>query len=265
MSGLVFYPKSHRYKLDGAWVPGVTTLLGKGLPKPAIPYWAARTVAEWVADNPDLTEDLKRMGGRGPAVAFLKELPWQKRDEAAIRGTDVHALAERIVHGEEVEVPDHLTGYVQGYVDWLDASGFQPILTERSCASRQWGYAGTFDAIGTFGRGPLAGQTVLADWKTSSGVYGETALQTATYASAEFYNDTEGHETPMPEVTATGVVHVQDGHSELYVLAYTPAEIAEAFKVFTHVAYVAKRVPWIGDRIGEPIALQQYDTEGITP
>ena len=52
-AGLVFYPKSHRYKLDGAWVPGVTTLIGKGLPKPALPYWAARTVAEWVADNPD--------------------------------------------------------------------------------------------------------------------------------------------------------------------------------------------------------------------
>jgi hypothetical protein len=29
-------------------------------------------------------------------VAALKEIPWQKRDEAAIRGTDVHALAEPI-------------------------------------------------------------------------------------------------------------------------------------------------------------------------
>ena len=71
-AGLVFYPKSHRYRLDGQWVPGVTGLIGKGLPKPALPYWAAKMVAEWVADNPDLTEDLKRMGGRGPAVAFLK-------------------------------------------------------------------------------------------------------------------------------------------------------------------------------------------------
>ena len=146
-AGLVFYPKSHRYKLDGAWVPGVTTLIGKGLPKPALPYWAARTVAEWVADNPDLTEDLKRMGGRGPAVAFLKELPWQKRDEAAIRGTDVHALAERLAHGEEVDVPEHLAAHVQGYVDWLDRTGAEPLLTERPVASRQWRYAGTFDLI----------------------------------------------------------------------------------------------------------------------
>lgn len=28
-AGLVFYPKSHRYKLDGAWVPGVTRLISE--------------------------------------------------------------------------------------------------------------------------------------------------------------------------------------------------------------------------------------------
>ena len=256
MSGLVFYPKSHRYKLDGQWVPGVTTLIGKGLPKPAIPYWAAKTVAEWVADNPDLTDDLKRMGGRGPAVAFLKELPWQKRDEAAIRGTDVHALAERIVHGEEVEVPEHLAGYVSGYVDWLDATGFQPIVTEKPCASRKWAYAGKPDAIGTFDRGPLAGKTFLLDWKTSSGVYGETALQTGAYAKADFYVADDGSEVLMPPIDATGVVHIQDGLSELYVLAHSPEEIDEAFKVFTHVAYVARKADWIKSLITAPIDME---------
>ena len=253
---LKFYPASHRYRLDGAWVPGVTTLIGKGLPKPALPYWAARTVAEWVADNPDLTEDLKRMGGRGPAVAYLKELPWQKRDEAAIRGTDVHALAERLAHGEEVEVPEHLTGYVSGYCDWLDATGFRPIVTEKPCASRKWAYAGKPDAIGTFDRGPLAGKTFLLDWKTSSGVYGETALQTGAYARAEFYVDDNGDEIPMPHIDATGVVHIQDGLSELYVLADGPEQIDEAFKVFSHIAYVARKTDWIKSRISDPIGVE---------
>ena len=250
---LKFYPASHRYKLDGSWVPGVTTLIGKGLPKPALPYWSAKMVAEWVADNPDLTEDLKRLGGRGPAVAFLKELPWQKRDEAAIRGTDVHALAERIVHGDEVEVPEHLTGYVQGYVDWLDA--FQPraLVTEAPCASREWRFAGTFDAILAFDSGPLAGKTVLADWKTSSGVYGETALQTAAYARAEFHVDPDGGERPMPHIDATGVLHVQEHGSEFYLLNRSPEAIDEAFKVFTHVAYLANKTDWIKSRIGEPL------------
>jgi hypothetical protein len=104
---LRFTAKTHRYFLDGSPIPGVTTLIGKGLPKPALVYWSAKTVAEWVADNPDGVEAF-RATGRGPMVAALKEIPWQKRDEAAIRGTDVHALAERVIRGEAVEVPEHL-------------------------------------------------------------------------------------------------------------------------------------------------------------
>ena len=63
-TGLKFYEASHRYKLDGQWVPGVTTILGV-LDKPAIPKWAASQVAEYVADNPDAVEHLRDMG-RGP-------------------------------------------------------------------------------------------------------------------------------------------------------------------------------------------------------
>ena len=253
---LTFNPRNHAYRLDGKPVKGVTTLLDKGLPKPAIPRWAAKMVAEWVADNPDLTDELKRMGGRGPAVAFLKNIPWQTRDEAAIRGTDVHALAEKLVHGEEVQVPEHLAGRVEGYVAWLDAFGFRPLVTERPVASRQWQYAGKPDAIGTFEQGPLAGKTCLLDWKTSRGVYGETALQTAAYARADFYLHEDGEEEPLPAIEATGVVHIQEGLSELYVLASDPAEIDEAFRVFTHIAYVARRTDWIKNRITAPVELE---------
>lgn len=234
MSGLVFYPKSHRYKLDGQWVPGVTTLIGKGLPKPAIPYWAAKTVAEWVADNPDLTDDLKRMGGRGPAVAFLKELPWQKRDEAAIRGTDVHALAERIVHGEPVDVPERLAGHVSGYVDWLDSTGLEPLLTERPVASRKWRYAGTFDLIGK-----LDGRLWLLDVKTSSGVYGSTALQLTAYGNAEFYLDADDTEQPLPTVERYGVLHVTEYGTTLHYLPESANE--PAWRDFLHVAHVGRR------------------------
>ena len=243
---LVFYPKSHRYKLDGAWVPGVTTLIGKGLPKPALPYWAARTVAEWVADNPDLTEDLKRMGGRGPAVAFLKELPWQKRDEAAIRGTDVHALAERLVHGDEVDVPEHLAAHVQGYVDWLDATNVEPLLTERPCASRQWQYAGTFDLIAR-----IDGVTWMLDVKTSSGVYGSMALQLAAYANAEFYLDADDAEQPMPPIDRYGVLHVTEAGTALH---YLPASANDsAWKDFLHVAWVGRRAKDIDTYLIEEI------------
>ena len=243
---LKFYPASHRYKLDGSWVPGVTTLIGKGLPKPALPYWSAKMVAEWVADNPDLTEDLKRLGGRGPAVAFLKELPWQKRDEAAIRGTDVHALAERIVHGDEVEVPEHLAAHVQGYVDWLDATNVEPLLTERPCASRQWQYAGTFDLIAR-----IDGVTWMLDVKTSSGVYGSMALQLAAYANAEFYLDADDAEQPMPPIDRYGVLHVTEAGTALH---YLPASANDsAWKDFLYVAWVGRRAKDIDTYLIEEI------------
>lgn len=240
----MFYPKSHRYRLDGAWVPGVTTLIGKGLPKPALPYWAARTVAEWVADNPDLTEELKRMGGRGPAIAYLKELPWQKRDEAAIRGTDVHALAEWLVHGDEVEVPEHLAAHVQGYVDWLDKFNPQVVLTERPCASRQWQYAGTFDLIAR-----IDGVTWMLDAKTSSGVYGSMALQLAAYANAEFYLDDDDTEQPLPAIDRYGVLHVTEHGTTLH---YLPASANEAaWRDFLHVQFVGRRAKQIDTYLTE--------------
>lgn len=242
---LVFHPRSHRYRLDGDWVPGVTTLIGKGLPKPALPYWAARTVAEWVVENPDLTEEIKRLGGGRPAVAFLKELPWQKRDEAAIRGTDIHALAERLVHGEEVAVPEHLATRVQGYVDWLDAAQPEVLLTERACASRQWGYAGTFDAIVTFG-----GVRYLLDWKTSSGVHGDMALQLSAYSHAEFYLDADGAEQPMPAVDRLGIVHITEEGTTLWPV---PADAMEsAWKDFLHVAWVGRSADRIKSYIPKP-------------
>lgn len=231
---LIFYQKSHRYRLDGSWVPGVTTLIKKGLPKPALPYWSAKMVAEWVADNPDLTEELKRLGGRGPAVAYLKELPWQKRDDAAIRGTDVHALAERLAHGEEVEVPEHLAGHVQGYVDWLDANQPEVLLTERPVASRQWRYAGTFDLVAK-----LDGVTWLLDVKTSSEVYGSTALQLTAYGNAEFYLAEDGTEQPLPPIERYGVLHVTEYGTTLH---YLPASANEAaWKDFLHVQFVGRR------------------------
>jgi hypothetical protein len=226
---LKFVPKSHRYFLDGRPIPGVTTLIGKGYPKPQLTYWSAKMVAEFVADQPEQVDALRQMG-RGPMIAALKGVPWQKRDEAAVRGTDVHTIAEAVIHGEPVDVPAHLVDHVQGYTRWLDAHDVQPILTERQCANRRWWYAGTFDAIVRIGD-----ETWLVDWKTSSGVYGETAMQTAAYAGAEFYVDDTGAETPMPAVDRIGVVHITEAGTRLHPFRDRDA----AWKDWLHVAWVA--------------------------
>lgn len=242
---LKFSEKAHRYWLDGKVIPGVTTLLGKGLPKPAIPYWAAKSVAEYVIQNPEGVENLRAMG-EGPAIAALKQIPWEKRDQAAVRGTDVHALGERLIHGENVDVPEHLAGHVEGYAAFLDEWDIEPILTEKSCANRKWFYAGRFDAIVK-----LNGATCLLDLKTSKGVYGETSLQTAAYAKAEFYvtDENPNDEIPMPHIDRIAVAHVTESGTTLHDLG----DIENSFRIFQHIQWTAKRVDEIKGLVSEAL------------
>lgn len=248
---------SHRYELDGDRVPGVTRILNQGIPKAAIAPWAARSVAEYATDNLDQITDMLQRGGRGPTVDYLKGVPWQKRDEAAMSGTDVHTLAEAVVHGLEVDVPDHLYGYVDGYAHWLDQTGAEPILVEFTVASRLFRYAGTGDLIL---RVPGVDELVICDLKTSSGVYGETALQLAAYRFAEFYMDPDGFgEKPLPEVGDTGwVLHVQDGLTEARPV---PVDAAQ-FRVFCAAATVADWGRGSRDLVGPPIRLGAEQMDG---
>lgn len=235
--------RGHRYTLDGKSVPGVTTLLGKGLPKPALTYWAAKMVAEWVADRPAEVEQLRGMG-RGPMVNALKGVPWEARDQAAIRGTDVHHLADRLIHGQEVEVPEHLTGHIEAYVAWLDAFEPEVILTERPVGSRKWWYAGTLDAILT-----LNGETWLVDWKTSGGVYGDSACQTAAYANADFYLDADGYEQPLPHIDRLGILHIRADGADLHPVTDADA----AWKDALHIFWVGRAEDRIKAYLGEPM------------
>jgi hypothetical protein len=241
--------RGHSYTLDGKPVQGVTTILNKGLPKPQLVYWSAKTVAEYVADNFDTVNELRSMG-REPMVAALKSTPWESRDKAAARGTEVHALAEAIMHGNEAQVPGELSGYVQGYVQLIDAWQIVPVLTEKVIGNRTWLYAGTFDAIVDIGAGPYAGQRMLLDWKTSKGVYPETACQLAAYQHAEFYMDDDA-EHDMPDVNGLGVVHVQNGVSELYAVA----DPGKAWQQFQDVLTLTRTLDELKTQIGEPVGV----------
>ena len=245
---LKFSPGNHQYRLDGKHVPSVTGLIKGGLPAPGLVYWSARTVAEFVADNPSDVEQLRAMG-RAPMVAALKEVPWQKRDEAALSGTDVHALAERVVHGEPVDVPAEYVDHVQGYARWLDEFDVTPILTERSAASRKHWYAGRFDLIAE-----IAGVVWLLDAKTGR-VHSDAAVQLDAYRNCEFYVDDDDPDTehPMPEgIERLGVIHVTTGGTVLHPMQSD----GEPFRDFLHIAFLAKRAKqrekYLLDAITEP-------------
>lgn len=241
---------THHYLLDGKRADGVTTLLGKGLPKPALLPWGIKTVAEYAADHLDLLLQMQPMG-REAIVQALKQSPYTDRDKAAKRGTEVHKLAEHLIKGEEVEVPEELAGHVESYLRFLDEWRPEPILVEPVLANRRWGYCGSADLLAKF---PHMDQPVWCDIKTTrSGIYGETALQLAAYRAAEAYLDSDGNEKSLADLGETAPV----GYG-LWVRAdgYDVIELPvdeQAFKVFTHVMYVARQTEVIKGWSGEPL------------
>lgn len=250
---LKFNEGSHRYWLDGKPIPGVTTLIKGGLPAPALTYWAARTVAEWVADNYDDLERLRAMG-RGPMVAALKETPWQARDEAANRGTEVHALGERLVAGDEVDVPEPLAGHVESYVKFLDEWKPEPLLVEVSVAHRTHWWAGRLDLIAR-----MCGETWLLDIKTTrSGIFGETALQLSAYSHAEFYSPDGEQEIPLPRIDRCAAIWVRaDGYDVVPVDAGD-----DTYRLFRHVAHVGRNAKSVKDLVGAALPTPQLAQEG---
>lgn len=270
------YGRGHGYTIDGEKVPGVTTIIGNGLPKPALMGWAAKTIAGYVADRLDqdgdhvladqLIEDLGELArskgkpwpdklSRTKVAELLKGIHYEDRDQAAKRGTEVHALAERLALGEEVEVPEPLTGHVDAYLQFLDDWQPTDAILEFTVGSTQHRYSGTGDMIATL----VDGDRWLLDIKTSrSGPFGEVALQLAGYRYAEWIVDEGGDAQPMPEVDRCGVIWVRADGYDLIPFTAGPAE----FRQFLYVRQVGD---WLADQDPRSGSDRQAKGAAITP
>lgn len=226
-------------------IPGVTTLLGDGLPKPALINWAANTTAEYAVDHWDALSD------ETPSrkLEILKKARYEVSDAAKNCGTEVHALAERLVNGEQIDVPEPLTGHVDAYCRFLDEWEPQPLLVEVVVYHLAHGWAGTLDLIAR-----LADErTWLLDIKTSKRVYADTAYQLAAYAHAQAYLDAHGQPQPLPHIDAVGVVHVR---SDGYDLVPLDAGAA-TYKLFRHIATVARAGKTADGLVGQTLTPPQ--------
>jgi hypothetical protein len=239
-------------------VPGVTTINGNGMPKPALMNWACKATAEYAVDNWDTlaglpySERLKKIeGGR-----------YEKRDAAANRGSAVHAMAERLIANEQVTVPDELTGYVQSCVGFLDDFDVQQVHVEAVVYSETNRHVGTADLIADvllpdmpeyehIARDENGYSRGLLDWKTSrSGIFGDVALQLVAYRHSEFLIDpSSGEVIPMPEVDFTAGIHLTPtGYS------FIPLETGpDVYRDFLYVKEVARIVDGLRDLVGDPI------------
>jgi hypothetical protein len=218
---VVEYPTYHRYKVDGEWVVGVTTALN-GIPK-NFTRWAARTVADYAIRNLRTVSQVAESAGYGPAMDMLTSLPDARRDEAAVRGTEVHALAERYIQGEEIDVSDELLPYVQGYAEFI--ADYEPtsVYEELVVGNRQHGYAGRLDSVQQSERFGNA----LIDYKTSNRLYGNHALQCVAYCRADMAL-IDGETVAVEPLDTAFILHIQPGTYDL-----VPVEVTEwAFESF---------------------------------
>lgn len=242
-TGRINRGRGHHYLLDGRKVPGVTTIIGNGLPKPALINWAANVTADYAVDHWD------ELSTEGPAkrLALLKQARYADRDAAANRGTQVHALAEKLIVGEEVEVPDPLAGHVESYLKFLKDWEPDPILVEGVVFSRKHRYGGTLDLVADF---PTLGKRLLCDVKTNrSGVFGDVAAQLAGYRYADFYIDADLNEHPMPEVDGCAVIWVRGDSYELVPVTAGPAE----HRSLLYMAQVSQFADISRDLVGEAL------------
>lgn len=232
------------HPITGERFLSVTTAL-KVIAKEALIFWAAKVVAEEAMDSlPTLlkaarirpceqTGDARCGRCRVCAITDLRGRPTAVRDAAADLGSTVHAAAER----------HELTGDWRTGVAETDAL-IEPFLTqylafrtqfrptyeaaEMTVISRQYGYAGTLDAILSLGWCPpkyvdLMGKLCVLDIKTGKGVYDEFQLQLAAYKYADAVLLPDGTELPMPETEDTTLVlHLRPGMYQIHPVPVSP-------------------------------------------
>lgn len=284
----------HSYYLDGEKVPGVTTVLSNGIPKPGLVNWSADQVSDFVVNRlavarnaegkvrivaDELVRDALawnetrgthkiRVGNddlpRASLGKILSSIRYRDLGEASAKGTEVHGLAEKLNRGQEIEVPEHLRGFVEHYLRFLEEWDPSEALLERVVVSRRWRYMGKLDLLarfpGVWPEGtPWAGTPVgvgLLDLKTSrSGIFAETALQVSAYGNAETMLDGED-EIPIPPVDWFGAIHLRSDGYDVYRFDVRQDPADPAFRVFLYAKHVGD---WLDFREG-PAATVKSDS-----
>lgn len=174
---LEFDEKIHAYKIDGVFVPGVTSILDI-LSKPALIPWAAKMTADhieskWVAGKAYQVDELRGIVKEGKSA-------WRKKkDAAADKGTSAHNLIEaHIKTGKMPEVPEdeQIKSCIAAFMEWEKANKVEWLASEVRVGSSEHMFAGTLDAVAV-----VNGKHTLIDFKTSNGIYESMYLQVAGY------------------------------------------------------------------------------------
>ncbi len=183
------------YKSGDTKIPSVTTIIGAAINKPFLVPWASKMAVErvremWTADTPH---------DQALIDAILEEAKGahrKKLTDAGEFGSNIHSLVGAYVEGQlsldmvgdpnEHKSLENFIKVTEGW-EWLGSE--QVVVHDNNTwadsindpKSDCLPYGGTADAIARL----PSGETVIVDFKTSTGVYPEMSLQIAMYAYAQ--------------------------------------------------------------------------------
>lgn len=173
------------YEIDGEQLPRVTSILSI-ISKPGLYKW-------YEANGTKKAYDILTMLKEGAPIVYsyvANNLPpgfllsgKEHAEAAASRGSSAHGYFEKILKGQEIDLSGEdraVVASVSNFKDYLKLSEFETIKSESVIFSKKYKYAGTMDALIRH----RDGRIILRDWKTSSGIYPEYALQAIAYKSA---------------------------------------------------------------------------------
>jgi hypothetical protein len=235
----------------------VTTLLSRGLPKPALTRWLQTEVARKAVEYAEQLVSMKENGDSEAAMSMLTAFAGQKRDIAGETGSAIHAAIESLGGAKDVSdvaavmttLDDVIRPYVMQFLSWVEDCSPTFIMQEARCWSEKGGYAGTLDMICD-----LNGQRVILDVKTGKQPYPEAALQMALYAGSE-YVMAEGDDVPTPTsdvgIEAAYVLHLRDDGWSLL-----PCDIGEDVqRIANYVVQIGGRWAYGLERdvLGDPV------------
>lgn len=222
----------------GEKLRSVTTILGQGVPKEELVFWAGNLTAQSAIDNlPALVAASRIPAKRAEMYDWLRRAHTRKKDERADVGSAVHKIVEALLL--ELPLPDELLDddamapFLENFLAFVRDFEVTFEASEMVVANPGRGYAGTLDFLA---RSPelFANALLMGDTKTGGemctgdalcvrirpyqfkkcsgelhtikGVYPEAGLQMSAYSHAEVCWLRDGQKVPMPVVHDVGIV-----------------------------------------------------------
>lgn len=157
-----FSEAAHRYKVDGKYKEGVTSII-KILSKDGLIQWAANMVCEYIRAN------CQPLSASSKSIWQVSELDLKKakyahasfRDDSADIGKQVHKWIENHINGNDTEVSVQMRPSIDAFLRWEARAKPTYIASERVVYSKEHDYCGTTDVLAQ-----INGERTVIDFKT---------------------------------------------------------------------------------------------------